>query len=100
MTYRIDLTEMDAHAKKLDDIAHRVNTAAGAGQASSHPEAFGLLGIPLMAICAAAEHSAVDTLNDAVDAASDHLERVHDWREDVRTNEEANTTMFDGMYTE
>lgn len=98
MTYRINLDEMDAHAQKLVEVGQRVNMAAAAGDAASNPEAFGLLGIPLMAICAAAQHMAVNTLREASDAALDHVERVRSWREDVQNNEENQTALFDGMH--
>lgn len=98
MTYRISLEEMEAHAKKLDDIGQRVNTAFGAGEAASNSEAFGLLGIPLMGICAAAQHMAMNTLREATDAAGDHVKRVHLWREDVKNNDETQADLFDGIH--
>ncbi|MEO6090373.1 MAG: hypothetical protein ABIQ18_45455 [Umezawaea sp.] len=98
MTYRIDPDEMAAHTKKLDDVGKQVSTALEAGHAASHPEAFGLLGIPLMGICAAAQHLAMSTLREAADASVDHVKRVHAWREHVVRNDEAQADMFDGVY--
>jgi translation elongation factor EF-1beta len=98
MTYRINPDEMSAHAKKLDDIGERVSTAMGAGQATSHPEAFGLLGFQLMGICAGAQHMAMNTLKEAVDAATDHVKRVQSWREHIQTNDEAQADMFTRTY--
>ncbi|GLZ31932.1 hypothetical protein Lesp02_41200 [Lentzea sp. NBRC 105346] len=100
MNYRISPEEMEAHSKKLSDVGDRVNTALGAGEASSHPEAFGLLGIPLMGICSAAQFMAMNVLRDAAEAALDHVKRVDAWREDVKNNEETQTAVFDGMYNE
>ncbi|SDM92278.1 hypothetical protein SAMN04488074_12954 [Lentzea albidocapillata subsp. violacea] len=94
MNYRIDLAEMDAHAKRVDEIGGRIGTAIGAGNAASNPEAFGLLGIPLAALCSAAQHMAMNTLNDAAEAALDHHKRVKAWREDVKNNEEEQTSRF------
>lgn len=83
MNYRIDLAEMDAHAKRVDEIGGRIGTAIGAGDAASNPEAFGLLGIPLAALCRAAQHMAMNTLKDAAEAALDHHKRVKAWRENA-----------------
>ncbi|MGW6935351.1 hypothetical protein ACWGE0_35190 [Lentzea sp. NPDC054927] len=94
MNYRIDLTEMDNHAKKVDEIGGRIGTAIGAGNAASNSEAFGLLGIPLAALCSAAQHMAMNTLNDAAEAALDHHKRVKAWRESVKDNEEMQTDRF------
>ena len=98
MTYRINPEEMDAHAKKLEDVGQRMNTALGAGDAASNPEAFGLLGIPLMGVCAAAQHMAMNALREASDAALDHVKRVRSWREDVQNNEDDQTALFDGIH--
>ena len=94
MNYRIDLGEMDSHAKKVDEIGGRIGTAIGAGNAASNSEAFGLLGIPLAALCSAAQHMAMNTLNDAAEAALDHHKRVLAWRESVKDNEEMQTDRF------
>ncbi|WP_053721670.1 hypothetical protein [Saccharothrix sp. NRRL B-16348] len=98
MTYDIDLAEMESHATRLRDVAKRVGIAADAGQATSHPEAFGLLGTPLAAICGAAQHSAMTTLREAVDAAADHVTRFDGWREHVRDHDETQSEIFDGMH--
>ncbi|MDX8032050.1 hypothetical protein SK803_17635 [Lentzea sp. BCCO 10_0856] len=94
MNYRIDLTEMDNHAKRVDEIGGRIGTAIGAGNAASNPEAFGLLGIPLAALCSAAQHMAMNTLNDAAEAALDHHKRVKAWRESVKENDEMQADRF------
>jgi len=94
MNYRIDIGEMDNHAKRVDEIGGRIGTAIGAGNAASNPEAFGLLGIPLAALCSAAQHMAMNTLHDAAEAALDHHNRVKAWREDVKNNEEMQTDRF------
>ena len=94
MNYRIDLTEMDNHAGRLNEIGARINTAIGAADTTSNPEAFGLLGVPLAAICSAAQFMAMNTLKDAAEAALDHHKRVTDWREDVRNLEEMQTDRF------
>jgi hypothetical protein len=94
MNYRIDITEMDNHAKRVDEIGGRIGTAIGAGNAASNSEAFGLLGIPLAALCSAAQHMAMNTLNDAAEAALDHHKRVKAWREDVKNNEEDQADRF------
>ena len=96
MNYRIDLSEMDNHARRVDEIGGRIGTAIGAGNASSNSEAFGLLGIPLAGLCAAAQWAAMNTLKEAADAALDHHKRVLDWREDIKNNEEMQTDRFKG----
>jgi hypothetical protein len=96
MTYDIDLAEMESHATRLRDVATRVGTAVDAGRATSHPEAFGLLGIPLASICEAAQHRAMTTLREAADAAADHVTRFDGWRRHVRDNDETQSDLFDG----
>lgn len=98
MTYDIDLAEMASHAAKLRDVADRVGIAADAGKTTSHPEAFGLLGTPLAAICATAQDSAMTTLRQAVDAAADHVTRFDGWREHVRANDQTQSEIFDRTY--
>lgn len=94
MNYRIDLSEMDNHARRVNEIGGRIGTAIGAGNAASNPEAFGLLGIPLAALCSAAQHMAMNTLNDAAEAALDHHKRVLAWREDVHNNDAMQADRF------
>jgi hypothetical protein len=94
MNYRIDLSEMDNHARRVNDIGGRIGTAIGAGNAASNSEAFGLLGIPLAALCSAAQHMAMNTLNDAAEAALDHHKRVLAWREAVKNNDEDQASRF------
>ncbi|WP_394621182.1 hypothetical protein JNUCC0626_19445 [Lentzea sp. JNUCC 0626] len=94
MNYRIDLGEMESHAGRVNQIGARVNTAVGAGSAADNPEAFGLLGIPLAAICSGAQHRAMNVLKEAAEAATDHHKRVLAWREDVKDNEEAQRDRF------
>ncbi|MGW6444191.1 hypothetical protein [Lentzea sp. NPDC055074] len=94
MNYRIDLGEMESHAGRVSEIGGRINTAVGAGSASDNPEAFGLLGIPLAAICSGAQHMAMNVLKEAAQAATDHHKRVLAWREDVRNNEEMQRDRF------
>src|SRR5687768_18306861 len=96
MNYRIDIGEMDAHAKRVDEIGGRIGTAIGAGTAASNSEAFGLLGIPLAALCSAAQHMAMNTLNDAAEAALDHHKRVLAWREAGKANDEDQASRFKG----
>lgn len=98
MTYDIDLAEMESHATRLRDVADRVTTAVDAGRATSHAEAFGLLGTPLAHLCGAAQHSAMTTLREAADAAADHVTRFDGWREHVRNHDETQSDLFDGMH--
>lgn len=99
MNYRIDLTEMDNHAGRLNEIGGRINTAMSAADTTSNPEAFGLLGIPLAALCSAAQFMAMNTLREASEAALDHHKRVLDWREDIKNVEQMQTDRFkDGSF--
>lgn len=94
MTYRIDLGEMESHAGRISEIGGRINTAVGAGSSAENSEAFGLLGIPLAAICFGAQHRAMGVLKEAAQAATDHHKRVLAWREAVRNNEEMQRDRF------
>lgn len=94
MNYRIDLEEMDSHAGRLNEIGGRINTALSAADTTSNPEAFGLLGIPLAGLCAAAQYMAMNSLKAAAEAALDHHKRVMDWREDVKNTEEMQADRF------
>ena len=96
MNYRIDIDEMQSHTGRLNEIGGRINTAMSAADTTSNPEAFGLLGIPLAALCAAAQYGAMNTLKEAAEAALDHHKRVIDGREDVKNNEEMQTDRFKG----
>ncbi|SMD20794.1 hypothetical protein [Lentzea albidocapillata] len=94
MTYRIDLGEMESHAGRVNEIGGRINTAIGAGSSAENPEAFGLLGMPLAAICFGAQHMAMNVLKEAAQAATDHHKRVLAWRDDVKDNEEMQRDRF------
>ena len=98
MNNSIDPEQMRAHAKKLDELGGRINTALGAADQTMHPEAFGLLGIPLAGICSAAQFAATATIRSAADAALDHVKRVDKWTEAVERNDEDQASMFGGIH--
>lgn len=97
MTNTIDPEQMRAHARKLDELGGRINTALDAAGQTMHPEAFGLLGIPLAGICSGAQYLATDAIRSAADAALDHVKRVDKWTEAVVRNDEAQAGMFGGI---
>jgi hypothetical protein len=96
MTNSIDPEQMRAHAKKLDELGGRINTALGAADQTVHPEAFGLLGMPLAGICSGAQYLAADALRSAAEAALDHVERVTKWTDAVVRNDDDQANLFGG----
>jgi hypothetical protein len=97
MNNSIDPEQMRAHAKKLDELGGRITTTLGAADQTMHPEAFGLLGIPLAGICSAAQFVATSTIRSAADAALDHVKRVDRWTEAVERNDEDQANLFGGI---
>jgi hypothetical protein len=77
----INLGELSAHAKKLDELAGRIEQANQATLQTMHPEAFGLLGIPLAAIALMGGAVASESVRSAAHGAMDHADRVREWRD-------------------
>lgn len=91
---RVDLDQLDQHARTLDDLSKRIEQANQATLQTMHPEAFGLLGIPLAAICLIAEGIAAETIGSAQHSAADHVDRVHEWRQRREWDEQEFTAIF------
>jgi hypothetical protein len=77
----INLDELGDHAKKLDELAARIEQANQATLQTMHPEAFGLLGIPLAAIALVGGVIASESVQSAAGGAVDHADRVREWRD-------------------
>ncbi|MFD8497933.1 hypothetical protein [Amycolatopsis sp. NPDC059657] len=90
----VDPDELDAHKKKLDALSGRVNMALSAAGETMHPEAFGLVGIPLAGICAITQTIASSSLSSASEASIDHVKRVQTWKEHKEMDEDEFQRLF------
>ena len=98
MNHASDEAEMKAHLGKLDDVGARINTAVTSANATMDPMAFGLLGMPLAGICAAASAIATNAIEKAADSAVAHHREFADMALHIKTNEQAQAADLDGMY--
>ncbi|ANZ42216.1 hypothetical protein BBK82_46085 [Lentzea guizhouensis] len=98
MTHASSEAEMKAHLGKLDDVGSRINTAVTSANATMDPMAFGLLGMPLAGICAAAAAIATNAIEKASDTAVEHYREFADMALHIKTHEEARAATFDGMH--
>ncbi|MFD5089067.1 hypothetical protein ACFWMR_00605 [Amycolatopsis thailandensis] len=78
--FEVDPGELEAHRKKIDDFGIRMEKAGNATAATSNPEAFGLVGIPLALICGIGQAEAQSSIIAASKASLDHADRVHTWQ--------------------
>jgi hypothetical protein len=86
--FEVDPGELEAHRKKIDDIGIRMNRVGSAVETTANPEAFGLVGIPLAAICGIGQVEALESIIAASKASLDHAERVHTWQKVKEWDEE------------
>jgi len=100
MTHASSEAEMKAHLGKLDDVGARINTAVTSANATMDPMAFGLLGMPLAGICAAAAAIATNAIEKASDSATGHYREFADMALHIKSNDEAQATTLDGTYRE
>ncbi|GAA2673974.1 MULTISPECIES: hypothetical protein [Actinosynnema] len=98
MRHSSDEGELRAHLSKLDDVGARINEAVSAVEQTSNPMAFGALGAPLMAICAAAQAMAGSAIDEAAESAVEHHRAFGAMALDIRHNEQARVSAFDGMH--
>jgi hypothetical protein len=98
MTHASSEGEMKAHLGKLDDVGARINTAVTSANATMDPMAFGLLGMPLAGICAAAAAIATNAVEKASDSAVEHYREFADMALHIKSSEEAHAAHLDGMH--
>jgi hypothetical protein len=98
MTHASSEAEMKAHLGKLDDVGARINTAVTSANATMDPMAFGLLGMPLAGICAAAAALATNAIEKASDSAVEHYREFADMALHIRSNDEAQAAHLGGMH--
>lgn len=92
--FDVDPDELEAHRRKLDALSGRVNMALSAAGETMHPEAFGLVGLPLAAICAITQTIASSSLSSASEASIDHVKRVQTWKERKDIDEDEFEKLF------
>ncbi|MEV6906319.1 hypothetical protein [Amycolatopsis sp. NPDC051071] len=92
--FEVDPAELEAHRKKIDDLGQRVAMTGSAADAAMGDEAFGLVGIPLAAICAAVQSLAKTAIESAVEASADHADRVHTWQQKKEMQEDEFKNLF------
>jgi hypothetical protein len=79
--FAVDTQELQAHREHIEAITDRIDRCKEAARATEHPEAFGLLGIQLAAICAAAQQFAEFAIESASTASYDHSTRIQLWQQ-------------------
>ena len=79
--FAVDTQELHAHREHIEAITDRIDRCKEAARATEHPEAFGLLGLPLAAICAVAQQVAEIAIESASTASYDHSTRIRLWQQ-------------------
>ncbi|WP_328446769.1 hypothetical protein [Amycolatopsis sp. NBC_00438] len=79
--FAVDTHELQTHREHIEALTDRIDRCKEAAQATEHPEAFGLLGIPLAAICAVAQQVAEIAIESASTASYDHSARIQLWQQ-------------------
>jgi hypothetical protein len=79
--FAVDTQELQAHREHIEAITDRIDRCKEAARATEHPEAFGLLGIPLAAICAVAQQVAEIAIESASTASYEHSTRIQLWQQ-------------------
>ncbi len=92
--FRVDPGELATHRGTIDYLGQRVAMTGSAADAAMGDEAFGLVGIPLAAICAAAQSLAKTAIESAVEASADHADRVHTWQQKKEMQEDEFKNLF------
>jgi len=79
--FAVDPQELQKHRENIEAITDRIDKCKEAARATEHPEAFGLLGIPLAAICAVAQQVAEIAIESASTSSYDHSTRIQLWQQ-------------------
>lgn len=79
--FAVDTQELQKHREHIEAITDRLDRCKEAARATEHPEAFGLVGIPLAAICAIAQQVAEIAIESASTASYDHSTRIQLWQQ-------------------
>ncbi|KFU79144.1 hypothetical protein SAMN04489729_5000 [Amycolatopsis lurida] len=92
--FKVDPAELAAHRNTIDYLGQRVAMTGSAADAAMGDEAFGLVGIPLAAICATVQSLARSAIESAVEASADHADRVHTWQQRKQMQEDEFKSLF------
>ncbi|OZM72705.1 hypothetical protein CFN78_13850 [Amycolatopsis antarctica] len=87
--FEVDPLEVDEHARHVDHVQARLETALDAANQRLGSEDFGIVGRGLAQICNENMESVIGTLRAAVDAGHTHVDSVRKWAEAKRVDEES-----------